>query len=58
MCLVLGMDVEVNQVLKAGESDITKTRVEIKAKHCQIIDTHDKHMVLGVPTIIPPNVVK
>ena len=58
MCLVPGMDVDVAQVLKDGESDITEQGVEIRAKPFQVIDTYDKHMILGVPTSIPPNVVK
>ena len=26
--------------------------------HCQILDTHVKHVLLGTPTSLPPSVVK
>ena len=55
---MLGMDVEAAQVLKVGESDMTEKRVEIKANHCQVLETYNKHMLFGVPTSIPSNVVK
>ena len=57
LCLVLGIGAEIAQVLEDGESDITEKGVKIKAKHCQVLDTYNKHKLLNVPTHIPPNVV-
>ena len=55
---MLGMDVDIRQVLENGERDLLELGLELKVKKCQIMSTHDKHMVLGAPTSIPVAVLK
>ena len=55
---MLGLDVDIRQVLENGEMDVLELGLELKIKKRQILSTHDKHMVLGTPTSIPVAVLK
>ena len=55
---ILGMNVDIRQVLENGEIDLLELGLELKVKKCQILSTHDKHMVLGAPTSVPVAILK
>ena len=57
LCMIIGMDEEIVPTLEAWEMDLAEKGIEIKEKKCQLLNTHDKHMILGCPTSLPPSLV-
>ena len=58
LCMIIGMDKEIVPTLEAWEMDLAEKGIEIKEKKCQLLHTHDKHMILGCPTSLPPLLVE
>ena len=58
MCLILGMNVDIAPVIDEDELSILEHGVELKAKHCQVLETHDKHILMGTSTSLSLSGVK
>ena len=47
------MGADTIKTIKDGEMDTRECRMELTVKRCQILATHNKHMILGAPTCVP-----
>ena len=58
LCMVMGMDVEIDPLLEEWRMDLSEKRIEIRKKPGQIVHACDKWMTIGVPTGVPTPIIE